>query len=212
MSDPLSDAERPGFIHYVRSGFVRPTFYSAIFVVSLLAFVPSLIGGLAFYVNSNNTLPRLSLNFLAAGDKYYLDGQYNNALREYQRAVDIAPADPQSLMSLGTVYYAMGDSERAMQAFKKALRHKPAEANASYFIGLLYLERGAADEAIPYISLSTQNRTGVDAAQAYNDLGVAYSRTGDLSRAAENYRQALLLNPRLSAAQTNLDAIQRRNP
>jgi len=212
MSDPLLEAEHPGFIQYLRSGIVRPSIYSAIFILSLGIFVLSLLGGLAFYVTGNTALPRLSLNFLAAGDEYYLDGQYNNALGEYQRAVDIAPADPQSLMSLGTVYYAMGDSERAMQTFKQALRYKPTEPNASYFIGLLYLERGQAQEAIPYISLSTQNRSGVDAAQAYNDLGVAYSRIGDTARAAENYRQALLLNPRLSAAQKNLDALEQRNP
>ena len=29
--------------------------------------------------------------------------------------------------------------------------------------------------AIPYIALSARNRRGADAAQAYNDLGVAYS-------------------------------------
>jgi len=212
MADPLSEAECSGFIHFVRSGFVRPSLYSAIFVISLLVFSLSLIGGLAFYVNSNTALPRLSLNFLAAGEKYYLDGQYNNALREYQRAVDIAPADPQSLISLGTVYYAMGDSESAMQTVKQALRFNPKEPNASYFVGPLYLERGQAKEAIPYIALFTQYRSGGDAAQAYNDLGVAYSRTGDLVRAAENYRQALLLNPRLSAAQKNLDALEQRNP
>jgi tetratricopeptide (TPR) repeat protein len=212
MSDPLSEAERPGFIQCLRNGFVRPSLYSVIFVFSLLVFVLSLLGGLAFYVNSNTALPRLSLNVLATGDEYYLDGQYNNALREYQRAVDVAPADSQSLISLGTVYYAMGDSEAAMQTVQQALRFKPREPNASYFIGLLYLERGQAKEAIPYISRFTQNRSGVDAAQAYNDLGVAYSRSGDLAQAAENYRQALLLNPRLSAAQKNLDALQQRNP
>jgi len=212
MSEPLPEAKHPGFIHYVRSGFTRPTLYASIFLVSLLAFALSVTGGLAFYVRSNNALPRLSLNFLAAGDQYYIDGQYNNALREYQRAVEIVPADPQSLMSLGTVHYALGDAERAMQAFKQALRHKPTEPNASYFIGLLYLERGQPKEAIPYISLSAQHRAGLDKAQSYNDLGVAYSRTGDFARAAENYRQALLLNPRLSAAQKNLDALQQRSP
>ena len=212
MSDPSLEAQRPGFIQYLRNGFVRPSLYSAIFILSLGIFVLSMLGGLAFYVTSNSALPRLSLNFLANGDEYYIDGQYNNALREYQRAVDIAPADPQSLMSLGTVYYAMGDSDRAMQTFNQALRHKPSEPNASYFIGLLYLERGQAKEAIPYIALSTQNRDGVDAAQAYNDLGVAFSRIGDAAQAAENYRQALRLNPRLSAAQKNLDALESAGP
>ena len=212
MSAPLSEAGRPGFVAYVRSAFTRPALYPSIFILSLLAFALSVMGGLAFYVSSHNALPRLSLNFLAAGDQYYLDGQYNNALREYQRAVDIVPADPQSLMSLGTVYYALGDGERAMQTFRQALSHKPTEPNASYFIGLLYLERGQAKEAIPYLALSTQYRSGTDAAQAYNDLGVAYSRTGDLARAADSYRQALLLDPRLSAAQKNLDALNKRNP
>jgi predicted Zn-dependent protease len=93
--------------------------------------------------------------------------------------------------------------------FKQALRYKPREPDASYFIGLLYLERGEPGEAIPYISLSARNRSGADAAQAYNDLGVAYSRIGDRQRAAENYRRALSLNPRLAAAQKNLDAVER---
>ena len=212
MSEPLPESAHPGFVQYIRSGIIRPALYSSIFLIFLTVFVLSVIGGLAFFVSSNNALPRLSLNFLAAGDRYYVDGQYNNALREYQRAVEIVPADPQSLMSLGTAYYALGNGERAMQVFKQALRHKPTEPNASYFVGLLYLERGQAKEAIPYIALSAQNRAGADAAQAYNDLGVAYSRIGDRQRAAENYRQALRLDPRLSAAQKNLDAVQQPNP
>jgi len=212
MSDPSLKAERPGFIQYLRNGFVRPSLYSAVFFLSLVVFALSLLGGVAYYITSNAALPGLSLNFLATGDEYYLDGQYNNALREYQRAVDIAPADPESLMSLGTAYYAMGEGERAMQTFKQALRHKPTEPNASYYIGLLLLERGQATEAISYISMSTQYKTGDDAAQAYNDLGVAYTRIGDSARAAKNYRQALLLNPRLAAAQKNLDALEQRSP
>lgn len=212
MSEPSPEPEQLGFLDYLRAGITRPALYPSIFLFSLLAFLLSVAGGAAFYVSDNMAPPRLSLNFLAAGDQFYRDGQYNNALREYQRAVEIAPADPQSLMSLGTVHYSLGDAERAMQMFQRALRHKPTDPNASYFIGLLYLERGQAKEAIPYISLSAQNREGVDAAQAYNDLGVAYSRVGDLQSAAENYRRALSLNPRLSAAQKNLDAVEQRNP
>lgn len=210
MSEPLSDPKHAGFIAYIRGGIARPGLFPSIFLISLLVFALSLVGGGVFYVTEYRSLPHLSLNFLAAGDQYYRDGQFNNALREYGRAVDIAPADPQSLMSLGTAYYALGDGDRAMHMFKQALRYKPTEPDASYFIGLLYLERGEPGDAIPYISLSARNRSGVDAAQAYNDLGVAYSRIGDLQRAAENYRRALSLNPRLAAAQQNLDAVEQQ--
>ena len=212
MSSPVPEPETPGFIDYIRNGITRPAPLPAVFLLSLLVFIVSVIGGFAFFVNDNRALPGLSLNFLAAGDRYYMDGQYNNARREYQRAVDIAPADPQSLISLGVVYNTLGDTDRAMQLFKKALSHKPTEPSASHYVGILYLERGQPREAIPYIALSARNRSGVDAAQAYNDLGVAYSRAGDLARAAENYRKALQLNPRLSAAQQNLNAVEQQNP
>jgi Flp pilus assembly protein TadD len=46
-------------------------------------------------------------------------------------------------------------------------------------------------------------------ADAHNDLGVAYGRSGRPNEAAAEFREALRLRPGYTSAQTNLDALLR---
>ena len=210
MSEPLAETDSQGFIYYLRNGLTGRSVSSSVFFLTVLCFFASLTGGVVYYLQNYQSAPRLSLDFLAEGDQFYRDGNFSSAIKEYEAALAIAPANPQSLVNLGAAAYATGDKDRAVSAFQQALRFKSDEPDASYFLGLLYLERGELDAAIEMLSLSARVRSGVAAAQAYSDLGVAYSRRGDLKPAAESYQRALDIEPGFEPARRNLESIQRR--
>jgi tetratricopeptide (TPR) repeat protein len=210
MSSASTDSDKHGFLYFVRNGVVKPSLYPSLLVAALLVVSITVATGLWYYSQQYSGLPRLSMDFLADGDAYYRDENYARALEEYTAALAIAPATPQTLVNLGATYFAMGDRGRAMSAFKRALYFKSDEPDASYNVGILYLQTERYAEAIHYLSIATRYRRGPSAALAYNDLGVAYARQGNLPDAAASYRRALEINPELVSAQNNLDSLLRR--
>jgi Flp pilus assembly protein TadD len=51
---------------------------------------------------------------------------------------------------------------------------------------------------------------GINDAGVYNFLGISYSRTNQLAKAAASYRKALELNPQLAATRMNLAGVYER--
>jgi Flp pilus assembly protein TadD len=210
MPPQAKDSDQYGFIDYIRAGFLSPSSKTLLFVISLSVFLISIAGGIAFYLSGHNALPRLSLYELTEGELKFQQGDVAGALKEFDGAVSISPATSRYLMSLGVAANASGDKSGAIDAFKQVLRFKDDHPDANYYLGLLYLEGNQLDVAIWHITRSIEMRPAVESVTAYNDLGVAYARKGDLQKAAESYRQALTIDPNYRAAQENLASLRRR--
>jgi Tfp pilus assembly protein PilF len=74
----------------------------------------------------------------------------------------------------------------------------------------LQFEQHNYGEAAKHLSQAVD--LGVSDAVVFNSLGISYSRTMRLSKAVENYKKALELNPTLTEAHLNLAyAYQRLN-
>jgi Flp pilus assembly protein TadD len=210
MPAQAKESDQCGFIDYIRAGFLSPSPKTVLFVISLSVFFISVAGGIAYYFSGHNALPRLSLYELTEGELKFQQGDIAGALKEFDGAVSISPATSRYLMSLGVAANASGDKSGAIDAFKQVLRFKDDHPDANYYLGLLYLEGNQLDVAIWHINRSIEVRPAVESVTAYNDLGVAYARKGDLQRAAESYRQALAIDPNYRAAQENLASLRRR--
>jgi Flp pilus assembly protein TadD len=91
------------------------------------------------------------------------------------------------LLSLNEMFlvadtYVKG-SDEFKYVFDVAARLFPQDATANLNAGAVEIEAGAYDAAIARLGrLSTP--------EAYNDLGVAYARQGDLTAAEANFRKA----------------------
>lgn len=97
--------------------------------------------------------PAPSPRFLAGieydyGNRYAADGDYEQAIRYYRRALAIFPS-PAVFNSLGIVCMETGDHAQAIDAFRHAIRLRPAEAEYHYNLGFAYEAADRLEQAAP---------------------------------------------------------------
>ena len=84
----------------------------------------------------------------------------------------------------------------------------PADTRADYDNATRLLDEKQYDPGIALLLKVTQKAP--EAAAAHVDLGIAYSRSGDLDKAAASLKRALELNPRHPVAYNELGMVYRR--
>lgn len=130
------------------------------------------------------------------------------ALRAYEKARLVDPADPMVLASLGDVYVAQGRSVEAEQAYRTLVAVDPENPGAHYGLAYSLLLQRRGPEAKPHLQRSLE----LDPAQpaALNYLGMVEQASGNPARARELYEAALKLDPGYQHAHRNLAALTSR--
>jgi len=166
-----------------------------------------------------DTLARLPANSSQGAWIYQLGilardrGDYDEAARQYQRALDISERlGNQAIMAstyiqLGVLAYLRGDYDEAARQYQRALDinerlgHQAGMASTYHGLGMLAQYRGDYDEAARQYqrALDINERLGdqADMATSYHGLGVLAHRRGDYDEAARQYQRALDIFERL---------------
>src|SRR5579871_4015938 len=84
---------------------------------------------------------------IARGDEYVSARQFDEAVIEYRRAVQFAPARADAHVKLANTYAARGESSLAYSEYSRATDLDPTLADAQIAAGNLLLESGQFDEA-----------------------------------------------------------------
>ncbi len=74
-------------------------------------------------------------------------GRIDEALREFERAVQLDPGDPLALNNLATIYCSSGRREECGRLLEKAVAAKPDYLDARYNLAMYYFDEGFLDEA-----------------------------------------------------------------
>ncbi|MBN1307748.1 MAG: tetratricopeptide repeat protein [Chitinispirillaceae bacterium] len=124
-----------------------------------------------------------------AANRLYRQGKFEEALKLYEDALLLSPADPKLKMNKGSALYQLGDLESAEQSYEGALsaKEKKARANAHYNMGNILFRKGEALE-----------RQGAKEAQK------------QYKKALEQYIQSLDLQPSDYDAKWNLQLAHQR--
>jgi len=97
---------------------------------------------------------------------------YDGALVEYKKAVEIAPTRPGTHYMLGNVYYQLSAWDAAIEQFEAELRNDPSNCKAEAVIGNILLEqRRETDQALADLDKALASCPNLS--QAHTDRGRA---------------------------------------
>jgi Tfp pilus assembly protein PilF len=135
----------------------------------------------------------VSFASFSSGDAARNQGNYDQAIDDYNEAIRVEPNYPVIYNSRGLAYYKKGDYDRAIADYTRALTIDPNFADAYANRGAAYLAKGDYDRAIADCGEAIRLDANLDA--AYASRGTAYLEKGDTDRAFADYNQAISLNP-----------------
>jgi Flp pilus assembly protein TadD len=140
-------------------------------------------------------------SFLRAGMANERTGNYPGAIKLYRRGLEIEPQNVELLNAIGFALFQQGKSQEATVELEKAIAIDPKHWKSHNNLALASIDLGELELAEAHYreSLAIQAQPAI-----YNDLGVVQERLGLPDDAAASYRKALELDPKSSAAHTNL--------
>jgi tetratricopeptide (TPR) repeat protein len=145
--------------------------------------------------------PNVYQAFINIGDCYREKGELEQAIEEYNKALEQAKKDElmgkemtaKALASIGECYMRKEDFETAQDYFKLSIESYPENEILPYNVGEIYFSNQKIDEAIYYFELSTQIKS--DWGPPYLKLGFTYLNKGDYEKAKLNLNKFLELDP-----------------
>ena len=133
----------------------------------------------------------LEAQSLVAGDMrwpYYLGHLYRTlgdlaqAAASFERALQLEPDDPVTLVTLGEVYLTQGRPEAAEPLFTRQLSRQPNSVVANYGLGRAALARNQYDRAVSHLEAAFAE-SGETAVGVHYPLALAYRALGESDRA-----------------------------
>jgi Flp pilus assembly protein TadD len=162
------------------------------------------------YWKDNETLFRHGLevtenNYLAhnnLGMALVEKGQTDEAISQYQEAIQLKPDDAVFHNNLGTALGRKGRMDEAISQFQEAIRLKPDFAEIHNNLGMALVEKGQTDEAISQFQEAI--RLKPDFAGFHYDLGIALGMKNQTDEAISQYQEAIRLKPDDAEVRYNL--------
>lgn len=123
-----------------------------------------------------------------SGEGYALRGATNDAIKEFQLAIQLRPDDAELHEALGELYLTKGADEEARAELEKALALDSFRTHALCLLGRMYVRKRETEKAVPY--LKTALRYQPDLVEACSLLGTAYVRLGQYASAVPELQKA----------------------
>jgi tetratricopeptide (TPR) repeat protein len=152
-----------------------------------------------------HTLACTSDNYIGhynLGNTLLQKGRVDEAIAQYQQALQIKPDYVGAHINLGIALLRKGQVDEAIVHFQMALQINPDYAETCYNLGNALLQKGQVDEAIAQYQLALQIKP--DYAEAHINLGNVLLQKGHMDEAIVHFQKALQLNPDNAKAHNNL--------
>jgi|GEM_PF-887250 tetratricopeptide (TPR) repeat protein len=135
-----------------------------------------------------------------SAEMYYKRGRilvsrkrYNEAISDFEKAVQINPDHEKAYIKLGLVYYGQGDFRKALFCFQKAIFINPSALEAYVNSGAVFFQMGNYEEALLYFKEAL--RINPRSAETHINLGIALLQTENFEEAIFYFKEALRLKP-----------------
>lgn len=132
------------------------------------------------------TLSSEATEHLAQGQKFLRDQKLDEALKEFQETVRLAPEAPLAHFWLGRVSFYRKDRDQAEKSFKKVLELQPDNYHAMAWLGKLYsFERDKLELAQSYLLKALEGSP--ENLDVHFDLGRIYAMLGERQKALQEF-------------------------
>ena len=148
--------------------------------------------------------PNLAEAHICLGDVLKATGQYDPAVQQFQRALQLDASNDDGLIGLADAYQKLGNPPAAEAAYKQAIQLRPNYWVGYSWLGNFYFIQGRYPEAVStfqkVIELAPENY------RAYASLGGVYATQGRYPEAIDTLKRSIELRPSLEAI-GNLGAV-----
>ncbi len=141
--------------------------------------------------------PQLAEGHTCLGNVFASTGRYEDAVQEFQRALDLDHSSDETLRALASADQKLGKPADAEAAYRKAVSLRPNYWAVYSAFGAFYYDQARYAEAAKMfkkaIQLAPQNYSG------YLNLGAAYSQLDRYQESMEALQQSIALRPTFGA-------------
>jgi type IV pilus assembly protein PilF len=135
-------------------------------------------------------------------------GNIQEALSEFQRAIELDPDNADARNALGILLHlSFRRPAEAVEHYQRAIKVRPSFSEARTNLANVYLDQGRYDEAIKLYEQALNDMLYPTPFIAQGNLGWAYYKKGDTQKALENIKAAVTLNPNFCLGFKNLGII-----
>lgn len=133
---------------------------------------------------------------------YYYSGDFENAEKEYKKALEVEPHSATTHYNLGVLFTELKRFEEAEMEYREVIRIDQDFSMAHNNLGSLLYNLKRYEEA--EMALRQATRADPDYAFAHNSLGLLLVKLGQVEEAEKEYREAIRINPDYAEAHNNL--------
>ncbi len=128
-------------------------------------------------------------------------GQYELAVGEFQKAVQLEPTSDQAYTGLASAEKHLNKLDEAEKTYQQVIHLRPQYARGYLELGAFYLQQQQAEKAIDMFSRAVA--LAPDSYRGYSNLGGAYAYQAKYAEAVQPLRQSIAIRP-TSDAYNNL--------
>ena len=174
-----------GFVHLMEKVRTKKILLSVLFIF--------LLSGLYYGLSRPILATGYSGAYTSLGVIHARDGRYEEAVRQFRKALAIRPDYERARTNLAFTLVQSGDYGEAEKECRALLEKDPAHAMAFNTLGLIRKQRGDPEGAIRYFrqALSSNARLW----QAHFNLGLIYRERGEIDPAVKHFEEVMEIDP-----------------
>jgi protein O-mannosyl-transferase len=146
--------------------------------------------------------PNCWLGHYNLGNALLQKGGFDDAVAQYEKALEIYPNYLEAHGNLGLALFQKGEVDDALAEYQKALAINPSYVQAHYNLGVALFQKGQLDEAMAQFQKALE--INPNHANAHYNLGVALFQKGQLEEAVSQFQKALEIHPNSFESHYNL--------
>jgi tetratricopeptide (TPR) repeat protein len=122
------------------------------------------------------------------GSEYFKEGNFTQAMSDFNKAIELNPKDPEAYYNRGDVYKKQGNFTQAISDYNKAIELDPNYADAYTNRGVAYAKQNNFTQAMPDFTKAIELNPNLSA--AYNNRAVVHYQLKEYDRAWGDLRKA----------------------